>query len=100
MKLPLKSALLKCMVGFFDLPLFFTFSCQFGFHRNLKPYHPSFISDSSPKAQVPFCHFCHLFASLCNAEYVPNKAHQVQLPAYAHTIGKPLLSSHHLKQVF
>lgn len=67
MKLPLKSALIKHMVVVFNLPLFFTFSCHFGFHRNLKPYHPSFISDASPKAQLLFCHFCHLFASLCNA---------------------------------
>lgn len=49
------------------MPLFFTFSCQFGFHINLKPCHPSFISDTSPKDQLLFCHFCHRFACLCNA---------------------------------
>lgn len=71
MKFPLKSALLKHMVASTPppphVPLFFTFSCQFGFHINLKPCHPSFINDVSPKAQLLFCHFCHLFACLCNA---------------------------------
>lgn len=49
------------------MPLFFTSSCQFGFHINLKPCHCGFISEASPKAQLLFCHFCYLFACLCNA---------------------------------
>lgn len=49
------------------MPLFFTISWQFDFHINLKPCHPSFISDVSPKAQLLFCHFCCVFACLCNA---------------------------------
>lgn len=66
MKLTLKSALLKHM-RFLLYASVLHILLTFGFHVNLKPCHPSFISDASPKAQLLFCHFCRLFACLCNA---------------------------------